>query len=435
MHGCAEACDEALVECFKRTSSACSGSSTSTPTSPLAPVLELYSCRHLLPSPEDDPRVRAVVEACCKCLTQHWDAGLPAGPDCSTQPSKVQLLSWLLGGGDAVRIANDTQLLQLWQELPVGALEELLRSDHLSTDDEATVVLLVEMWVAAKGSAVTEADKARVRRQLRLVNCSTSYLFDVLPKLPWMGAEEAAFLARCRMSDPSTWRHMGQNSRYDTSSPWYGKPRPQSVPKQGLSYRWEVSREDLLAGLRKEGRAKKLVYALHQVGGGKGCSSDSVTALGFLWAMCLWHTAPNPHAGVHVRCSVPPAILAQTGRLHGGGGGCLSARVAVWRGAGACGRKLPLRDIVVSYRGRMGCNAVLELAAVAEPALVEQQQGQGQQQEAAGGQAGGGRAADSDAALLAPWSKLLEPDGKIRGDLKFYRMGAGQVQQQGGKQK
>ncbi len=255
VHGCAEACDAALVAWFTPTGGCGSSSATSSSSpSPLAPVLELYSCRHLLPSEEEDAYVGPILSACGQHLVGNWGAPIPDGED---QPSKVEILAWLLGGGDAMRIVNTYELEHRWYSLSAAALEELLQSDHLSTDDEATVVLLVEMWVAAQGSAVTEADKARVRGQLRLVNCSTSYLFDVLPELPWLlgpnAAQQAAFMARCRLTDRSEWGRLGDVMGYDTSSPWYGKPRLQSVPEEGVSYRLEITRADLLWALQREG--------------------------------------------------------------------------------------------------------------------------------------------------------------------------------------
>lgn len=114
--GCAEACDLAMAHMYKTQyggSSSCSNNSSS--VYPLAPVLELYSFRRLLPSPEDDTRVLFVLTACREHLLRHWGAQLPeGGPEAAAQPSKVKLLVWLMGTGDALCIANNPQLLRVW---------------------------------------------------------------------------------------------------------------------------------------------------------------------------------------------------------------------------------------------------------------------------------------------------------------------------------
>ncbi len=422
VQGCAEACDAALVRRFAEADedeeseedsdedADASGGNGSSPAPPLAPVLELYSCWQLLPSPEEDPRVGPVLSACCDHLSRHWETQLPAGAGSTAapqpgQPTKLELLVWLLGSTDAVRTANDPQLLQRWLGLPVGALEELLQSDHLSTDDEGTVVVLVEQWVAAQGSGVTAADKARVRRQLRLVNCSPSYLFDVLPKLSVMGpkaAQEAAFMARCRLTDRSEWELMGrQMGGYDTRSPWYGEPRPQSVPAKGLSFRWEVSRTDLLAGLKKQWIVKEVHATFKHTGSSSGSLRPRVTVLGYEWGAFLEYQPGEDNAEVCLICEVPEAFGAHRGKVQGAARA--SVRVDVSAEGGQAYRFRFYRyhfDYTVNY----GHSEVLPLEAP-QPATGQQQ----------GEQAAG----DADAALLAPWAKLLGPEGKISGKLVF----------------
>ncbi len=473
VHGCAEACDEALEEWFAPMdgSDAGDGSSSASSGSPLGPVLELYSCRHLLPSEEEDARVGSVLSACCQYLALHWAEPLTGeeqgeegpggeegeeGEEGSRQetrqggdqeegqqqqqqdlcaeveeeraeaPSKAEILAWLLGG-DAARIVNDAELTVLWYSLPAAALEELLQSDHLSTDDEATVVLLVEMWVAAQGSDLTEADKARVRRQLRLVNCSTSYLFDVLPKLPWLAAEEAALLARCRLSSKAQWGQLiSKLGAGDKGKSWYsGKPRPQSVPGEGVSYPWEVSREDLLAGLKKNILCSEVipsfVYKSEESG---GCSV--VTALGYHWGLQVQHVIQSVHAGVYLRCEVPEAITKQVGMVHGAGS--LSARVEVEDGARGK-HVIEWEDDVLDYSTYWGLGDALPLETAAASSELPPggeaggsssgNAGKGQSEEQASGQ-GAVAEADEEAALLAPWAKLLGREGKIRGVLTIF---------------
>ncbi len=403
VQGCAGACDAALVGRFSGTP----GDDGRGPASPLAPVLELYSCRQLLPSPEEDPRVVPILSACCNRLSRNWEEQLPAGAGSSAaaQPSKLDLLVWLLGSTDAVRIANDPQLLQRWLAMPVGALEELLQSDHLSTDDEATVVYMVEEWVWAQGSAVTEADKARVRRQLRLVNCSPSYLLDVLPKLPVMGpeaAQRAAFLARCRLTDRSQWREMGHEAGgYDTSTPWYGEPRPQSVPEKGLSFRWEISRADLLAGLKAEGEVKVVDVRFQHSGSSSGAVCSKVTALGYEWGAFIRYQQGFHNAQVGLSCHVPEAFGAHRDKVQGVVCASVSVDVSAEGDLVHCfGLHEKHFKFGQAYRH-------MDLLPLEEP------------QPAAGQQGGQEAAGDGDAALLAPWAELLGPEGKLRGELVF----------------
>ncbi len=411
---CAGACYAALVESFKHTansssSSSSSSSSMSSPASPLAPVLDLYSFRHLLPSPDHHPLVGPVLTACRAHLVTYWDAQLPStGRGDTAAPTKAEVLAWLLGGGDAVRIANDSDLLGFWNALPAAALEELLQSDHLSTDDEATVVVLVEEWVAAQGSAVTEPDKARVRWQLRLVNCNTSYMFDVLPKLPWLDSGEAVFLARCRMIDRSGWDALGsQLGGYDTHNPWYGQPRPQPGRQEGVSCRWEVSREALLAGLRAE-EGKNHVAPAFSHGSSNGCIF--LTAFGYQWVMLVACTVTEAHTSVSIACDLPNAVGKQVGDVRGA---CsVSARLEVPDGANGT-RELQLIDKSIQCGpAALGVYKTMPID-VAEPAA--RQQGQ----ETAAGEVAPG---ETDAALLAPWAKLLGPEGKVKGTLTLRKL-------------
>ncbi len=426
VQGCAEACDTALVGWFAEAHNdvlseedsdedSYAGSGKGGPAPLLAPVLELYRCRQLLPSPEEDPRVVPVLSACRARLSRHWWAALPAaagssaaGSSAVPQPSKLDLLVWLLGSTDAVRIANNPQLLQRWKALPVRALTELLQSDHLSTDDEGTVVVLVEQWVTAQGSRVTAADKARVRQQLRLVNCSPSYLFDVLPKLPVMGtkaAQQTAFMARCLLTDRSEWDEMASElEKYDTGTPWYGEPRPQSVPDKGLSFEWEISRTDLLAGLKEEGEDVKQVAATFKHTGSSGGSvSSKVTALGYKWGAFLEYQPGAANAEVGLSCRVPAAFGAHRDKVQGAAR--VSAAVNVLAGGGRTHR-FKFYNYHLKYAHAYTHTDLLLLEAP---------------QPAAGQQEGQETAEDADAALLAPWAKLLGPEGKLRGELVFLK--------------
>ncbi len=435
---CAKACYTALVERFggpaqgrrgsSRSSRSSSSNSSSLAGSPLTPVLELYSFRHLLPSPEHHPWVRPVLTACRKHLWRHWDAELPGdvqGPEGTAPPTKVDLLVWHLGCTDAVRLANDPQLLQLWKELPEAAVEELLQSDHLSTDDEATVVFLVEAWLNGDGFGFKSlAHEARMLRQLRLVNCNTCCLLDVLPKANCLGpnpAGQAAFLARCQRTDRSGWRQLGEQlGGYDTTTPWYGKPRPQPpVPERGLhSYRWEVSKQQLLSALEKA-QPQATLYAKLKRPGGDGVGT--IVAFGFQWNLSLELSCGCTIAALKLHCRVPPSVAYQVP-----GAFRLSADVGMPDGAGGM-RAWHLKDVRLPYGDVWGSSVATRLEA-GDPGA--EQQGQGQQGQQGG--AGEANAQDMESQLLAPWSKLLGPDGMISGTLEILGVASEAGAEEGG---
>ncbi len=408
---CAEACYVGLVEMLQQpgassTTSNNSGSS-SCPASSLAPVLELYSFRHLLPSPEHQP----VLSACRESLLRNWEAQLPAatgqsGSAAKQPPTKAEVLAWLLGGGDAVRIINDPALLRQWVALPAAALEGLLQSDYLSTDDEATVVLLVETWVAERekgGSAATKADKARVRRQLRLVNCNMSYMFDVLPQLPWLGpnpTRQAAFLARCHGTDRARWKELGECTGYDTSSPWYGTPRPQSVPPEGVSYKWDIDRAYLLARLGMAGQEKILGASFAIQDSGMVSRPWMVAAQGYEWGLLMQCKPGDAHATMALVCGVPAALKEPAGTLQG----ATTVRACVEVPDGASGtRQIRVDGQHVKLGDGWDMGAVLPLETAGAAAVGQVLDG-----------------ADASAALLAPWAKLMGPDGKIAGTFTVF---------------
>ncbi len=414
VQGCAEACDEALVQWFAVTAAGGGGYNSSSNSSgrgsgsPLAPALELYSFRHLLPSEEDDPRVRRVLSACRLWLSVNISVQLPAGggsgQGSSTIPThqqatKAEMIMWLLGSGDAVQIANDDVMKQLWCEVPEEALVELLRSDQLCTDDEATVVYLVAHWLSARPWDDAVADAwVSVWPELRLVTCSAAYLLDVLPKLQWMDRHQLAFLSRCRLLDRSYWSPLGRSEAlggYDTASPRYGKPRPQSVPEEGVSYRWEIGREEVLGWQQGCTLVAKFRGANDGAGG-----KFSVTAFGL-----DWHLHAKLNAGLYLVASVRAQIgLAPGVEVVG----CLTAQLEV-HGAGGTVTGGVKTVVARTTQPWASGPQMLEIGQLA--GVDQHQQGQ-----AGGGVGGGGE-------LLAPWAKLLGPAGPLTGVLTVYRPG------------
>ncbi len=245
--------------------------------------------------------------------------------------------------------------LQQLLSFPTAAMESLLRSNHLATDDEGTVVVLLERWIAANRPPSSAQD--RLRSLLRLCNANAAYLTDILPRLRWSGCdiastpERLALLFRYGAAGTTERRRLDElyGNRYDTAIAAYGIVRPPSVVgEEGLSYSWEVTAEDLAATVAAAAEGGKAAYqcATFLLGGteGRGISSEggagaagatrgssagggmqggagggargaggpvgsvggasgasSVTARGFDWRVALRCTPGEDHAGVYLR--------------------------------------------------------------------------------------------------------------------------------------
>lgn len=242
--------------------------------------------------------------------------------------------------------------LQQLLSFPTAAMESLLRSNQLATDDEGTVVVLLERWIAVNRPPSSAQD--RLRSLLRLCNANAAYLTDILPRLRWSGCdiastpERLALLFRYGAAGTAERRRLDElyGNRYDTSVGAYGTVRPQSVVgEEGVSYGWEVTAEDLAATVAAAAEGGKAAYhcATFLLGGaeGRGISSEGgagvaggdaagggqggvgggargaagllagaggaggasiVTARGFDWRVALRCTPGEDHAGVYLRC-------------------------------------------------------------------------------------------------------------------------------------
>ncbi len=309
--------------------------------------------------------------------------------------------------------------------------------------------------------------QTRVRELLRLCNCNTSYLTDLLPELGWLASGEAAFMARLHSSTPPERKRLleAYGTKYGTSRPWYGSPRPQSIPEYGMSYEWEVGAGELVEALGGEPDKLANVYAAfcdgptsssggHTVqrcsgGGGGGSSKPSVVAWGFEWQVRIVHCPGDPHAGVYLKCLVPAVLRERLGTALEGAA-CVLARLEVfyWRGSQ---RRVAFlseygSDDFIGYDSGWGTEAALPLGGagrmLAGVAVGGGGAGDGSHGgDGAGGQAegGGGRRGSGggsgagvvgeegsrEAGLLAPWAEYLGPGsglgGRITGRLTFLR--------------
>ncbi len=135
---------------------------------------------------------------------------------------------------------------------------------------------------------------------------------------------------------------------------------------------------------------------------------------GLSWAVKIFYTPPNAYAGLQLSCSFRNPLWGWTQGWRGAGGVSASVEVHTCKGEK---HVVEWRNVHVPYNGAWGWDDALPLE-VAEQCAGQQ------------GQAADGAAAD-EATLLAPWTKLLGPEGSIRGTITFFRPGRGQQQQQG----
>ncbi len=234
-------------------------------------------------------------------------AEAPEGREGGTEgePSRGDLLAWLLGG-DVLAILNSPGKLKEVLGLPYGAMEELLLSRHLGTDDEASVLVLVEKWAVANGasssgnssgnssSSVSSVDghsgrfagrelttgRGGLRQLVRLVNVNVSYMTDVVPRMEsWAGSSGAAadlalLLGRYARATGEERKRLAElyGKRYDMTKAWFStEVRQQCVPEEGLSFEWEVAAGQL-EGLLQQPKAQT-VFASALVDQGNSVSS------------------------------------------------------------------------------------------------------------------------------------------------------------------
>ncbi|PNH03736.1 hypothetical protein TSOC_010176 [Tetrabaena socialis] len=314
VEGCVEACDAALLA---RVSSGAAqqpaegvGSSSS---SSLAPVIELFACRHLLPEPEEsggDALITALLRACRQQLVLHGGGlaevvGAAGQSAIGGSGSLGELLAWAFR--DAPSLLCDPDTRQQMEVLPAAAIEALLGSDSFATDDEATL--------------------------------SEDYLLGTLPFIPWfpISREEHAFLCQhvsAAARDASKRARLEESAagRYDTSSPWYAAgARPCRRSDLNHRYGWHIKQEDLLA-MEAAQKTKKTLSGSFDNGAASGLVSH-----GFEWQPFIHSKAEDETAGVYLDCSMPAALCIPANSKRIISLASTSARLVVHRWGGEDG--------------------------------------------------------------------------------------------------
>ncbi|PNH07118.1 hypothetical protein TSOC_006454, partial [Tetrabaena socialis] len=307
VEGCVEACDAALLARVRPgvpPQQAEGASSSSSSSSPLAPVAELFACRHLLPEPEEsggDTLIPALLRACRQQLVLHsggaaGDADAAGSGASGGSGSLSELMAWAFR--DVPSLPCDPDTRRQMEALPAAAMEALLGSDSFATDDEATVLLVLAHWRAANLAAfVPVCDK--LCRLVRLSQLPEDYLLGVLPHIPWfpLSREEHTFLCQhvLAVGQPSKRARLKELAvgQYDTASPWYAAgSRPCERSDLNRPYGWHIKQGDL---------AKSLDGSFDN--GAAGLVSH-----GFEWWPSIEMEAGDEAAGVYLACCTPAAL-------------------------------------------------------------------------------------------------------------------------------
>ncbi|GLC47957.1 hypothetical protein PLESTB_000043700 [Pleodorina starrii] len=412
--GCVAACDKVLaakVSGSRRTAAnsrnkTADGSNRRARTSKEASqqppaVLELFESEVLWPDPQAEPAFGAILATGKRSLVPHFRNSLAA---LNTPSLTDQLLA-----------------------LPAVALEALLGSDEFGTDDEASVLLMLAMWMWINRDKAEPAVRQRLCRTVRLAHLSRPYLSLILPALAadhekdpeapagWFsGASvlEAATVANFASAAAREKERMlsAAEELPAVLELLRASPRPQCIPPSGgLTFSWHVPKEDLLRAVRQlQPGSVQDVYGTFD-----DQPHDCVFAWGFEWRIQLEVTGGQSTAGVYLQCDLPIALTPPGSHLSSEATFAsitavpISARLVVHRRQGAA-----VRNVQNTYSPNAFMNVGTGWGWPDTLPLQDQQQQQ-QQQDAA---AAAAVAVAAEADPLAAWVEYLT-DGKVSGTL------------------
>ncbi|GLC44036.1 hypothetical protein PLESTF_001675400 [Pleodorina starrii] len=309
--------------------------------------------------------------------------------------------------GNSLAALNTPSLREQLLALPAVALEALLESDEFGTDDEASVLLMLAMWMCITEWMWTNRDKAepavrqRLCRTVRLAHLSRPYLSLILPALAadhekdpeapagWFsGASvlEAAAVANfaCAAAREKEIVLSAAVKLPALSGSLKASPRPQCIPPSGgLTFSWHIPKEHLLQTVRQlqPGSVQRVYGAFDHN------PDDGVFARGFEWRVHLQLTGGQSTAGVFLQCDLPTTWMPFGSRLR--------------------------REATVTSITSVPISASL---------VVHRRQGAAdqQQQQDAAAAAAVAAAAAAAANPLAAWVEYLT-DGKVSGTLTLLR--------------
>ncbi|PNH09658.1 hypothetical protein TSOC_003672 [Tetrabaena socialis] len=300
VEGCLEACDEFIRGRLQAASgSSINGRAHDGTAQP--PVLEFFGCAALFPGLAEDPRFIAVLACTKQALVPH----LP----------------------DALAVLNTHRLCRQLLAMPAVAVEALLESDAFGTDTEASVLLLLAVWMKFNFDRTDAPTRERLCRLVRLVQLNRTYLSCVLPAMAaafsmdgaenspraWfpIGFMEAAFitnfsvtaylasLPNANADDKLMWGRLEAMSKckYDLTSPRYSfAVRPQCVLGEGTTNDWSISEQELKKVLEAGGDKIALNVFQFQAG------VHYVVARGLVWSPRIELESGASAAGLYLIC-------------------------------------------------------------------------------------------------------------------------------------
>ncbi|KAG2437759.1 hypothetical protein HYH02_011135 [Chlamydomonas schloesseri] len=217
-------------------SSVSAGGGSGAAASAKPPVLELFTCTHLWPDPEQEPAFAALLAEAKPQLVAHF--------------------------GDALAVLNKDKLYDQMLELSAVGLEALLESDDFGTDNESSVVLVLAEWMETNYGSTDAATRRRLCGLLRLAQCSRAYTDWVLPALAldhllhpdtqagWfpITPQQAGCVTHYATAEDIEREGLLRNVRDPPCCPeaWFSPTcRRQCLPSDGVAFNLTVKREEL----------------------------------------------------------------------------------------------------------------------------------------------------------------------------------------------
>ncbi|KAG2484145.1 hypothetical protein HYH03_017027 [Edaphochlamys debaryana] len=282
------------------------------PFGPLAGVVEVCSCRHLLPERGSNAASAELIDALrgsCQAQLAEY-SGVADTQFTAPGGAKVQLgelLVWVFP--DAPSVLSDPAAKARALQLTAASLEALLTCDAFGTDNEASVLLLLAEWLALHPEAFSQY-RHRLCHCIRLNQLSSAYLQGVLPLLTWfpLMVDEHRLLCQYWAASDSREREcilkLVEKTRGKWPPSWTSDaPRPAVRHDVARSYEWHISEGELGAALGAVERGQTM-YKSATFGHG----SSRPVANGFEFYPELELKPGSDVAGVFVVCGLPSAL-------------------------------------------------------------------------------------------------------------------------------
>ncbi|GLC41031.1 hypothetical protein PLESTB_000950600 [Pleodorina starrii] len=294
--GCVAACDKVLKAMIKAsgaggTKEGGSGKRVAGPE-----IFELFGAEALWPDLDAEPGFGAIVASAKRRLVPHFRNSLAV---LNTPSLRGQLLA-----------------------LPATGVEALLASTEFGTDNEASVLLLLAVWMDANHRTTATEVRQRLCSLVRLPYLGRPYFSLVLPALAanfeknpngragWFSGVTvtfAAFLAAFTGAAARERQCMLQSAPPATVPALQMSSRRQCIsPTDGLTFRWHISKDQLLRVVRCLPPASQQGVHVHGIFDQQ--SRHDLFAWGFIWGVFIKISAGQPTAGLYLCCRLPAAV-------------------------------------------------------------------------------------------------------------------------------